>query len=399
MPDVIAQLIQIVAEHLRDDPELAHCELIAQVERAIAANHQLDRVLRENPEMLQTNQDEAAGFQTVVQGGTVYIGGTQHVSLDPEKFKATLVGVFQELQKTFDIPPVSEDLNSMQQQHRRLEERRDGLQDEWGLRISKLKQLRSAAVIETSAAVKFQLEQQIQAEEIQRIQLEIELVQIEKTLRNVNTLQQLPTLDSEEESDYRHDIFISLSGFKESDDITVGWVKDCFLPILKQALEHHLGFPPSIYLPSSASSHQEYNFSAISQELAYSKCLIPIWRPSYFYDSDYHTHCYIMQKREKQLELLPGSLIWPVIASDGNNIPQDFSMIKYIDCYKYVKTKRMLEQSDTLLNSLHDELFSWAEAVANAINSAPQCNQKWISESNINVSKKYSRPKSQRPKM
>ncbi|BAY07541.1 CHAT domain-containing protein [Calothrix sp. NIES-2098] len=67
-------------------------------------------------------------------------------------------------------------------QKQRLERQRDSLQDEWNLRNEKLTQLRRALIIEAGAAVKFQLEQQIQAEETELKRLEQELDNIEQTL-------------------------------------------------------------------------------------------------------------------------------------------------------------------------------------------------------------------------
>jgi len=67
-------------------------------------------------------------------------------------------------------------------QRQRLEKQRETLQAEWDLRNKKLKQLRLALAIETAAAVQFQLEQQIQAEETELKRLNDELDTIEETL-------------------------------------------------------------------------------------------------------------------------------------------------------------------------------------------------------------------------
>ena len=99
MPDAIAQLCQLIAEKLRDAPEATSAEVMAHVTGAIAANPQLQAALQADPQMQQTNQDGATGYQTVVKGGTVYIGSTHYSLADPEKFQAALKGVLQELQK------------------------------------------------------------------------------------------------------------------------------------------------------------------------------------------------------------------------------------------------------------------------------------------------------------
>lgn len=67
-------------------------------------------------------------------------------------------------------------------QKRRLEAQRQRKQEEWELVNDKLGQLRKALAIEAGAAVKFQLQQQINLEEATLAQLSAELEEIEKEL-------------------------------------------------------------------------------------------------------------------------------------------------------------------------------------------------------------------------
>jgi SEFIR domain len=67
-------------------------------------------------------------------------------------------------------------------QRRQLEARRDGLLPEWELRSEKVKRLRMVLIIETGAAVKFQLEQQLLGEEVELSKLTAELDEIEQKL-------------------------------------------------------------------------------------------------------------------------------------------------------------------------------------------------------------------------
>jgi hypothetical protein len=64
----------------------------------------------------------------------------------------------------------------------RLEKQAQTLQSEWNTRNDKLARLRTALAIEASAAIKFQLEAQIQAEETAIEALEEQLSEIEDTL-------------------------------------------------------------------------------------------------------------------------------------------------------------------------------------------------------------------------
>lgn len=64
-------------------------------------------------------------------------------------------------------------------QKRRLEQKRNALQAEFDLRSEKLQQLRASLAIETSPAIKFQLEKQIQTEEVELAKLDSELAAID----------------------------------------------------------------------------------------------------------------------------------------------------------------------------------------------------------------------------
>jgi hypothetical protein len=115
MPEAIAQLYEIIAAKLREAPEATQAELMAQVEAAIAANPRLEAALKADPQMLQTNQDEARGFQALVKGGIANIGDHYHLT-DPEKFKAALEGVLQQLQKVYQPVGIPKNLPDCTQQ-------------------------------------------------------------------------------------------------------------------------------------------------------------------------------------------------------------------------------------------------------------------------------------------
>jgi len=117
--------------------------------------------------MHQTNTGSSTGWQFNVSGGTVNI---------------TPPGQSSKPDEPAQVPPKPSSGTLTPMQRQRLEQRRDRLQQEWQLRSSKLDQLRSAHAIEASAAVKFQLEQQIKSEESHLNQLEAELNQVEQDL-------------------------------------------------------------------------------------------------------------------------------------------------------------------------------------------------------------------------
>jgi hypothetical protein len=79
-------------------------------------------------------------------------------------------------------------------QQQRWEKQQDTFQAEWDLRYEKLKHLRLALAIEAGAAAKFQLQQQIQAEETELKRLNDELHTIEQALSTLNFVKP-PTIE------------------------------------------------------------------------------------------------------------------------------------------------------------------------------------------------------------
>jgi hypothetical protein len=67
-------------------------------------------------------------------------------------------------------------------QRRRLQQKLDGLQQEWGLRSEKLQRLRQALSIETDPGTKFKLEKQVTEEETAQEKLTAEIEEIERDL-------------------------------------------------------------------------------------------------------------------------------------------------------------------------------------------------------------------------
>jgi HEAT repeat protein len=93
MTDPITELCQLIAEQLRDNPELSSAALAAQVE---ATNPELAAALKNDGRVRQLNRDGSQGFQTSVQGGVANIGTHYHV--DAEKLGEVLQAVLHRMQ-------------------------------------------------------------------------------------------------------------------------------------------------------------------------------------------------------------------------------------------------------------------------------------------------------------
>lgn len=123
--------------------------------------------------MTQNNHDQSTGYQIRVEGGgTTIVGGVHYHGSNPPENQ-----------------PNSQEPRSMAEtgaphdrELKRLEDKRDGLQQHWNLCSERLTHFRKAYAIEAGAAVRFQLEQQIEAEEAQLTELEQELAKIEAAI-------------------------------------------------------------------------------------------------------------------------------------------------------------------------------------------------------------------------
>jgi hypothetical protein len=74
MTDLITQLCQITAEILQDNPQADVAKLVGLVKQRIDANSQLGEAIQGDRNLIQINQGNAKGFQTLVTGGIANIG-------------------------------------------------------------------------------------------------------------------------------------------------------------------------------------------------------------------------------------------------------------------------------------------------------------------------------------
>ena len=74
MSDLITQLCQLTAEILQDNPHADLARLVGLVKQGIHANSQLGQAIQSDRQLIQINEGNARGFQTLVTGGIANIG-------------------------------------------------------------------------------------------------------------------------------------------------------------------------------------------------------------------------------------------------------------------------------------------------------------------------------------
>jgi NB-ARC domain len=87
--DPLQQLCQMVIEQLQVNPQAEVTQLVTHLRMAIEADPGLVDALQEDSSLIQINQGDSRGYQTLVTGGIANIGG-EHYHVDTDKLKAVL---------------------------------------------------------------------------------------------------------------------------------------------------------------------------------------------------------------------------------------------------------------------------------------------------------------------
>jgi hypothetical protein len=191
------------------------------------------------------------------------------------------------------------------------------------------------------------------------------------------TSQQAKEADNLE--DYKYDVFLSYRV-----DFIGSWVLDTFVPLLKWFLEEELGRPPQIAFNRQRLLSDDIWPLNLKMELAYSRCLVAIWSPSYFKSSwCMHEHT-VMLHREKLLGFRtpenPIGLIIPVVASDGDYFSEFMEEFhNKFDCRDFVIPQPVFAHTQGYLD-FRDQMREWAKHVAEAIKQAPSWRREWLTD-------------------
>ena len=102
MADLITQLCKITAEILQANPEEDLVQLVSLVKQNIGDKSYLDEAIQSDCRLIQLNEGNKAGFQTLVTGGIAKIG--IHLNdVDPELLQAVLRKTLEEILTQLDL--------------------------------------------------------------------------------------------------------------------------------------------------------------------------------------------------------------------------------------------------------------------------------------------------------
>jgi len=180
-----------------------------------------------------------------------------------------------------------------------------------------------------------------------------------------------------EETDYKYDVFLSYTR-----EFSAPWVDRYFLPLFRWLLQDSLGRDPEVYSVDHETPRNDDSPLYLREVLARSRCLVPVWSPSYFGSSWCRYECIAMIHREYEAGFRtpqnPNGLILPVVASDGRGFP-DYAhdLALQFNCRDFVIPARRFDDTERYMD-FRDQMTSWIRHVATAIEQAPPWRKDWL---------------------
>lgn len=173
---------------------------------------------------------------------------------------------------------------------------------------------------------------------------------------------------------YKYEVFLSYRRHKEWPK----WLEYIFLPIFEHWLGEELGYNAEISWDNTIETGVAWPYD-LSQKLAQSKILVPLFSRQYFNSNWCITELSLMLAREKECGLCtikcPGGLIVPAVIHDGNDFPDIVNMVQAAKLQKFTNI-RMASDSPTY-EKLSELIRDWVPDVAKAIKRAPKYDPKW----------------------
>ena len=164
---------------------------------------------------------------------------------------------------------------------------------------------------------------------------------------------------------YQYDLYLSYSRSG-----TVGeWFRRDLLPALQSALGDELGRVPRIFSDTMLEPGANWQDS-LTEALRRSKMMVAVLAPSYFSSAWCATEWNTMQARERLLGDEWGPLIYPVVASRADRLPESASSRQSIDLSRWVNLPSEFKDSPSYLE-FYSAVKRLAETIAGNLDRVP----------------------------
>ena len=180
-------------------------------------------------------------------------------------------------------------------------------------------------------------------------------------------------------STYKYDVFISYSRKKD----VYQWVHNIFLPVFKLFFNESLSWDPKIFVDVNEIKFGDSWPERLKEAIAYSKCMISIWTPSYFRSEYCIKECGLMMYRETMLgyrkPTTPNGLVFPVNLYDGDFFPVITKEINWFLCHDYFRVAQAFKQSERHL-TFQDVMAQKVPDIVHVVQNAPDWNSQWLED-------------------
>lgn len=177
--------------------------------------------------------------------------------------------------------------------------------------------------------------------------------------------------------DYQYDVFLSYRRKWPSLD----WVQNHFYQRLEGLLGEALPTPPRIFMDTREIETGQAWPLVLQEALKGSRCIVAVWSAEYFRSPWCVAELNSMLKREHLLGYRAGShpdrrLVYPVLFSDGNHLPDYTQGIQYRDLRKWAIPDPVFARSKKIIG-FHEEMTKLAEELATLISQTPPWQDNW----------------------
>jgi hypothetical protein len=173
---------------------------------------------------------------------------------------------------------------------------------------------------------------------------------------------------------YQHDVFISY----RRDRNWTPWTREHFKDLLQTYLHDDLYREPDIFLDERIEVGADW-VDELGGNLAQSKVVVALFSGSYF-DSDWCVHeLDLIVERARQFKggFFPERrLIIPVVAHDGEQIPDPVARIQKADISKFRVVG--LSKGAPLFSEFSEVVKKLSPPIAIAVNNAPEFEDNWV---------------------
>jgi hypothetical protein len=174
---------------------------------------------------------------------------------------------------------------------------------------------------------------------------------------------------------YRYDVFISY----RRTPTTVQWLDEVLLQHFTDHLKEEANNPNlSVFIDRAGIENGDNWKDSIREAAARSKCLVPLFQPTYFQSEWCVRELAVFRHRHQALGLgNDQKLVFPVTINDGENFPAALGDTQQFEAQKCYRPLESLRGTSRYLEFLDYLIERWVPAIAAHLNQAPAWQPEW----------------------